>query len=72
MRTMEQVDRECIATARVYIAAAKHGGLSEPTLLAIVARVAALRWVLNPAASEVQAQGEAWALIAQLREEVAP
>jgi len=69
VRDPAAIDAECIVSARVYIAASKHGGLSEPTLMAIFARVAALRWVLNPAASEVQAQGEAWALIAQLREE---
>lgn len=69
MRTMEQIDQECIVSARVYIAASKHGGLSEPTLMAIFARVAALMWVLMPDATEVGAQGAAWALIAELREE---
>lgn len=69
IRDPSAIDAECQASARVYIAASKHGGLAESTLLALFARVATLMWVLMPHASEVQAQGAAWELIAQLRED---
>ena len=68
MRTMQEIDAECIATARIFVAMAKLG-VMETTLLPIQARIAALLWVLNPTGGEVQAQGAAWQMIAQVREE---
>lgn len=62
------IDTELLATVRTYLAASK-AGVHELTLMPIVARVAALAWVLHPELNEVGAQGYAWELIASVKME---
>lgn len=62
VRSPATIDTELLATVRTYLAASK-AGVHELTLMPIVARVAALVWVLHPELNEVGAQGYAWELI---------
>ena len=68
IRSPATIDAELLATVRTYLAASK-AGMHELTLMPIVARVAALVWVLHPELNEVSAQGWAWELIAGIRDE---
>ena len=70
VRTQAAIDAECLATAKLYIAKERDGGLGAAALATLFARVAALMWVLMPGAGEAQAQDAAWMLIKELREKV--
>jgi hypothetical protein len=69
VRPASEIDAACMSWARLYAEVDRRGGLSEASLAVMMARVAALVWVLHPGRSEVEARRKALGIVAELQAE---